>query len=180
MSEPRRAYATTPIEPGDPEAGFSCGKRALDDYFARHALANDEAGIGRAYVLRREPGEPVELPGVLGYYTLSMALADSSPVSSLLEAKLPRYPMPVALVGRLAVDLRARGRRVGEKLLVDALNRIVDASRIIGCLGVIVDAKDPDGEGFYSKYGFVSIAADGWPKRMFLPMATAISALGDD
>ena len=62
MSEPRRAYATTPIEPGDPEAGFACGKRALDDYFARHALANDAVGIGRAYVLRREPGESVDLP----------------------------------------------------------------------------------------------------------------------
>jgi predicted N-acetyltransferase YhbS len=52
--------------------------------------------------------------------------------------------MPVALIGRLAIEHRAQGRRLGEKLLIDALRRIVDAATMLGCMGVIVDAKDED------------------------------------
>lgn len=57
MSEPDPPYITSAIEPDDPKAGFASGTRALDDYFARFALANDRAGVGREYVLRRRPGD---------------------------------------------------------------------------------------------------------------------------
>ncbi len=158
------------ISADDIANGFRCGKRPLDDYFARHALPNDEAGIGRAYVLRRAEGDDAVLPPVLGYYTLSMAVVASDEAGAVLAKKLPKYPMPVALIGRLAVDERARGRRLGETLLIDALSRIVTAADILGCLGVIVDAKDADAEGFYAKYDFVALTMDGWPRRMFLPI----------
>jgi hypothetical protein len=107
-------YATVRIEPDDAASGFSCGRHPLDDYFRRHAVANDRSGISRAYVLRRGDSDPPELPDVLGFYTLSMALAESTSVAKVLDAKLPRYPMPVALIGRLAIDTRAQGRRLGE------------------------------------------------------------------
>jgi hypothetical protein len=100
MSESESAYVTTPIEPADIKTGFSCGKRALDDYFARRAAPNDLAGIGRAYVLRRGPDDDVALPTVLGFYTLSMANAESAQVAKVVEKKLPKYAMPVALIGR--------------------------------------------------------------------------------
>ena len=58
MSESGSSYVTSPIEPDDTTSGFSCGKHPLDDYFSRHALANDRTGIGRAYVLRRAAGDP--------------------------------------------------------------------------------------------------------------------------
>lgn len=181
MSEPAPNYVTSPIEPADVGAGFSCGKHPLDDYFARHALANDRAGVGRAYVLRRAAGDDVaELPSVLGFYTLSMALADAAQVSRVLEKKLPKYPMPAALIGRLAVDRRAQGRRLGEKLLLDALRRVVDAATIVGCTGVIVDAMDADAEQFYANYDFVTVSAEEWPHRMFLPVATARAVFSDE
>jgi hypothetical protein len=60
------------------------------------------------------------LPEVLGFYTLSMALLEGAEAAKVLAKKLPRYPMPVALIGRLAVDERAHGRRLGETLLIDA------------------------------------------------------------
>ncbi len=169
-------YATVRIESEDAASGFRCGKHALDDYFARHALANDLAGIGRAYVLRRF-GDDETLPRVLGYYTLSMASVASEGVAAAFVKKLPRYPMPVALIGRLAVDERARGRRFGEKLLVDALHRVVNASDLLGCLGIVVDAKDEAAERFYAGYDLVPLQAEGWPRRMFLAIATAKSAL---
>lgn len=77
MSEPKPTYITTTIEVEDTTSGFSCGTHALDDYFARHAVPNDRANIGRAYVLRRGPSDPDELPVVLGFYTLSMGSAES-------------------------------------------------------------------------------------------------------
>src|SRR5258708_24447299 len=113
MSEPDAAYKTSRIEDADAKSGFSCGKHALDDYFARHALGNDRAGIGRAYVLRRATGDPPDLPSILGFYTLSMAVAESAQLAAALQAKLPKYPMPVALIGRLAVDQRATHRGLG-------------------------------------------------------------------
>lgn len=87
--------------------------------------------------------------------------------------------MPVALIGRLAVDQRAQGRRLGETLLLDALHRVVDAARLLACLGIIVDAKDADAATFYSKYDFVALTEDGWPRRMFLHIATARAAFVD-
>lgn len=176
MSEASAPYITTPIKPADVKAGFSCGKPALDDYFARHAITNDAAGIGRAYVLRRGEGAAAALPAVLGFYTLSMALAESAAVSQALKKKLPKYPMPVALIGRLAIDRRAQGRRFGEKLLIDALRRVVDAASIVGCTGIIVDAKDEDAERFYVKYDFTTVTLEGPPRRMFLPIGTARAA----
>jgi GNAT superfamily N-acetyltransferase len=179
MSEASSRYLTEPIVPADARAGFSCGKHALDDYFARHAVSNDAAGIGRAYVLRRGDGDDPTLPVVLGFYTLSMALAEAVAVSKLLKKKLPKFPMPVALIGRLAVDQRAQGRRLGEKLLLDALRRVVDAANIVGCTGTIVDAKDEDAARFYANYDFTTLTIDGWPRRMFLPLGTARAAFAD-
>lgn len=173
MTQSGSPYITTQIEPEDVSSGFSCGKHPLDDYFKRHALPNDRAGIGRAYVLRRRQDDPSELPRVLGYYTLSMALAESAQLAPVLEKKLPRYPMPVALIGRLAIDTRAQRRRLGEALLVDALRRVVDVAAIVGCTGVVVDAKDEDAERFYQGYDFVTITADAWPHRLFLSIASA-------
>ncbi len=170
-------YATSPIETADASSGFRSGTHPLDDYFRRHAAENDAFGIGRAYVLRRAPDQEPDLPAVLGYYTLSMALVASADIAEALERKLPKYPLPVALIGRLAVDERARGRRLGERLLIDALRRIADASEIIGCVGAIVDAKTEAAEAFYAKYDFTTILADGWPRRMFLPMHTIKAAL---
>jgi GNAT superfamily N-acetyltransferase len=176
MSESESPYVTTPIEPAHARAGFSCGKHALDDYFRRHAVPNDAAGIGRVYVLRRGPTDDAALPDVLGFYTLSMANAESAQVAAVIKKKLPRYPMPVALIGRLAIDHRVQGRRLGERLLLDALHRVVDAAAIVGCTGVIVDAKDADAERFYAKYDFVTVTDEDWPRRMFLPIDTAREA----
>ena len=63
---------------------------------------------------------------------------------------------------------------------MDALHRIVDAATLVGCTGIIVDAKDDDAERFYVKYDFVTVTADDWPGRLFLPIATARAAFADD
>lgn len=76
--------------------------------------------MGRTHVVEASAADLQSgLPAVLGFYTLSMASVTSQEAASVLERRLPRYPMPVALIGRLAVDERARGRRHGETLLID-------------------------------------------------------------
>jgi hypothetical protein len=60
---------------------------------------------------------------------------------------------------------------------MDALRRVADAANMIGCTGVIVDAKDEGAERFYSKYDFVTIDGETWPHRMVLPIATMRLAL---
>ena len=171
-------YATSRITEADAASGFRCGKHPLDDYFSRHAVKNDQTSVGRAYVLRRGDDDDAMLPAVFGFYTLSMASVSSEQAATVLRMKLPKYPMPVALIGRLAVDERARGggRRLGGRLLLDALRRGVDAAELLGCVGIIVDAKDADGEAFYAKYDFVTVTAQ-WPRRMFLSIDTARDAL---
>lgn len=106
-----------------------------------------------------------------------MAVVGSAEVAPHLAGKLPKYPLPVALIGRLAVDERAQGRRIGERLLIDAMRRVVDAAELVGCVGIIVDAKDESAEAFYVKYDLVSLATEGWPHRMFIALATVRAAL---
>lgn len=168
MAEP--SPGVRPITEADAASGFRCGKHPLDDYFARHAVANDRSGVSKAFVLpgHVEAGEPE----VLGYYTLSMALLGSAEASAVLRTRLPRYPMPVALIGRLAVHEQARGRGLGEMLLGDAFDRILAISDQIGCLGVIVDAKDEGAEKFYQKYAFTTVEETEFPRRMFLPLGS--------
>ncbi len=63
---------------------------------------------------------------------------------------------------------------------MDALQRVVDASTIIGCLGIVVDAKDEDAMRFYEKYDFASLVDEDWPRRMFMPIGTARAAFDED
>ena len=148
----------------------------LNDFLARHALGNDRRGLGKTFVLR-PPGDADDLPPVLGFYTLSMATLDSSAASPHVTGKLPRYPIPVALIGRLAIERRAQRRGYGELLLGDALARVQAAAGQVGCLGVIVDAKDEAAERFYQQYGFHLLAgSDAYPRRLFLPMSTVAAA----
>ncbi len=170
----RRVVKT--IDPLDAKSDFSCGRSDLDLYLRRHALSNDARGIGRTYVLRRGDDDDPDLPLVLGFYTLSIAIIESSQIAAVDQERFPKYPLPVALIGRLAVDARAQGRGFGELLVLDALRRVIDAARILGCLGVVVDAKDRAAESFYSKYDFIPVGGDAWPKRLYLSMSTIHAA----
>ena len=165
---------TRPITEEDARSGFTCGEPALDAFFSRHAVGNDRQGIGTTFVLG---GAADDEPAVLGFYTLSMASVSADQIAPALQGRLPRYPLPVALIGRLGVHRDAQGRRLGQRLLGDALRRVLAAASQVGCVGVIVDAKHEQAEGFYLKHGFVLIDETTWPHRLFLPMATIQAGL---
>ena len=161
-----------PIQATHPLGDFDSGEPQLDAFLQRHALGNDAHGIGRTYLLLRGPADPVGLPAVIGFYTLSMADVASAALRPHERHHLPGYDLPIGLIGRLAVDRNARGRGFGQVLLIDALGQIATASLLLGCLGVAVDAKHESARDFYRHFGFVELNEAGWPRRMYLPMAT--------
>ena len=108
---------------------------------------------------------------VVGYYTLSASLLDARELPDDLARKLPRYPhLPVTLLGRLAVDQRAKGKGVGEFLLMNALHRCAQAATDIASMAVLVDAKDDAPDAFYRHCDFLPLQQQ--PRRLFLPMKT--------
>ncbi|HXG65015.1 MAG TPA: GNAT family N-acetyltransferase [Blastocatellia bacterium] len=138
---------------------FDCGEPSLNTYLRQYARQNDERGLGRTYVAV-EPGET----RVEGYYTLSTGAVTFEQVPE----KLPRYPIPVVHMGRLAVDLRAQGKGLGELLLIDALKRAAQAAEQLGIYAVEVRALNERARDFYLKYGFTPLLDD--ELHLYLPM----------
>jgi len=148
---------------------FSCGYSQLDEYLTRFAKANHKKGIGKTFVLLSDSL-------VAGYYTVSMGEIQFSSIPENLRAGLPKYPIPVARIGRLAVHAGFQGKGFGKYLLIDALRRIVDASQTIAAYAVVVDAKDDSSKAFYTRYGFASYEDESL--SMFLSLATFKDAYG--
>lgn len=125
---------TDPISDGDAAADFDCSTPELNTFFASRAFQNDRRGIGKTFVLRRGEDEG-DLPPIIGLYTLSMAGLEGGKLPRRHRENLPKYPLPVALIGRLAVDKRAKGRGYGDVLMGDAFTRVLTAAKTIGCFG---------------------------------------------
>lgn len=162
------------ITPNDLVADFDCGVHALNDFLKRHALRNSQSAdsVGKTWLLHRAPEDPVALPTVLGFVTLSMSHVSSEQVGQILGKRLPLYPSPVALIGRLAVDRRARGLKLGRILLREAFSHVLAASRHLGCVGVLVEAKDEKALGFFEHAGFTCLDQTEWPRPLYLPLST--------
>ena len=139
---------------------FDCGEPSLNEYLQRFARQNAELFLGRTYVLV-VPGQA----RIEGYYTIS---GGSIARGELPEKRLPRYPVPVVLMGRLAVDRQAQGRGFGELLLLDALKRAAQLAQHLGIYAVVVDALNERARNFYRRYGFAETVDD--PMRLYLPI----------
>lgn len=148
-------------------ASFDCGEPSLNEYLQRFARQNAELFLGRTYILV-VPGQP----RIEGYYTIS---SGSMARTALPEKRLPRYPVPVVLVGRLAVDQTAQGQGFGELLLLDALKRSAQLAQHLGIYAVVVDALNESACHFYRKYGFVETMDD--PMRLYLPIKRVLQTV---
>jgi ribosomal protein S18 acetylase RimI-like enzyme len=152
-----------PLDTHHDRAAFSCGEPALDDYLLRQASQDIRRRVAQVFVaLGAAPGQ------IAGYYSLSAASFQKDRLPVALAKRLPHYPVPAALLGRLAVDRSQQGRGFGEILLLDAMRRVLKASRTIAIFALIVDAKDEKAQRFYERYGFQAFASE--PRRLFLPL----------
>lgn len=141
---------------------FECGSAALDRYVRELVTQDIRRRVAACFVM-------LDDDVVAGYYTLSaasVALADLPPA---IARKLPRYPsIPAVRMGRLAVDMKYRGRRLGAALLVNALQRAAKSE--IPAVAMVVDAKDETAAAFYRHFGFMQLADN--PLALFLPLAS--------
>ena len=148
-----RTFRIEAIAAGHDRAAFDCGHPFLNTYLARFARQNDRRGLARAYVLVPEPeGNPVH-----GYYTLTSGAVAFANIPSGLRPGLPKYPIPVARIGELAVDHRQRGQGFGADLLLDAISRIARASEQVAIWAIIVDPIDQQAASFYLHHGFQTL-----------------------
>lgn len=148
---------------------FSCGQPPLDEYIRRYASQDVRRNVARVFMATPE-GDSRHLAG---FFTLSAGSVSCSELPELLAKKLPRYPVPVALIGRLAVDTEFQGKGLGSILLADACQKVANASTMLAVAGIVVDAKDAASAGFYRHFGFQPLP--GQPARLLLP-ATALCA----
>lgn len=145
---------------------FDCGNRDLNQYLTQYARQNDQLGINKAFVATK-----TDTPLVIdGYYTISSCVIDFESLPEDNRQRLPAYPIPAALIGRLAVDISCQGQGLGTELLVNALLRIVKASKEIGIYAVRVDAIDDKAKQFYLKHEFIPF--EDSPLSLFLPLKT--------
>jgi predicted GNAT family N-acyltransferase len=116
------------------------------------------------YVLSNQEKE------VIGFYSLSAMSFSFESLPENLQHRLPHYPVPAVLIGRLAVTKSIQNQGFGCRLLMDALTRILLANQSVGIYSALVDAKDNNAKSFYEKYGFIAFKDN--PFKLFLPLKT--------
>lgn len=147
-------------------ASFRCGKLPLDEFIQTLVTQYERRRLGKTFVAVR----PHDLTTVVGYYTLASGAVACANLPADVARKLPQHPIPVVLLARLAVDKSVQGRRVGEALLTDALQRAAGLSKSLGVFAI-----DEQAAAFYAKYSFTPLLDD--PKHLFLPISTIEAAL---
>jgi GNAT superfamily N-acetyltransferase len=168
MESPKKRWDFLSIDRKYQRDHFDCGNSILDDYLKRYARQNHEGGIAKTFVAV----DRSELSKIDGFYTVSASDIEFESLPESTRKKMPAYPIPAILIGKLAVDKSAQGQGLGGELLVDALLRSVKIAQEIGVFAVRVDAIDLKAKEFYLKYEFIALQDE--PLKLFLPIKTII------
>lgn len=147
---------------------FASGKPSLDDWLKKRALANQRSDATRIYVI-------CDGAAVIGYYAIATASIAHADALSRVKRNMPD-PIPMAVIARLAVDLRCQSKGIGAGLLKDALLRIVQAADQIGIKGVLADALHEKLCSFYERFGFRP--SPSLPLRLIVTVADLRNSLG--
>jgi hypothetical protein len=159
------SYLTVCLRSSHKKELFSCGKPLLDSYLHKQAKQDVQRRLSVCFIL------PDIDNSVKGYYTLSSSSIEKKWLPEETAKKLPPayLDLPVILLGRLAIDTKYQGQKLGELILLDALKRAYKSSKDVGSMAVVVDPLDEQAQKFYEKYEFILLQDGG---KMFLPMAT--------
>ncbi len=156
------------LNPEHDLAAFDSGVPALDDWLKRRALANEQAGASRTYVVCAGNR-------VVGYYALATGGVAQAAATGRVRRNMPD-PVPVMVLGRLAVDQAYHDRGLGAGLLRDAILRTRQAAELGGLHAILVHAISEEAKRFYERHGFVESPSD--PMTLMITVADANKALG--
>lgn len=126
---------------------FSSGEPTLDDWLKRRALKNDRNNASRTFVVHQNNK-------IVGYYCLATGSVEINNVPSKIKRNMPN-PIPVMVLGRLAVDTGYQELGIGKGLLKDAILRTFNVSQNVGIKALLVHALSDSAKHFYKRYGFV-------------------------
>ena len=148
---------------------FDCGQPELNRFLIRHALQAQQVNSSQTYV---------GLSGktVIGFYTIVAGEVQHADAPARVVKGMPRYPIPLLVLARLAVHGDWQGRGIGAGLLLDALGRTLQAADIVGARALAVHAKDDSAASFYRHFGFMPSPTD---KRHLFLLIKDIRAASD-
>lgn len=151
------------LNAGHDLAAFDSGVPSLDDWLRKRALANEDAGASRTYVITAGGR-------VIGYYALATGAVAQHDATGKVRRNMPD-PIPVMVLGRLAVDRSYQRRGLGVALLRDAVLRTLQAAAIGGIRAILLHAISDDAKRFYERCGFIESPVD--PMTMMISIADA-------
>ncbi|MBN2886165.1 MAG: GNAT family N-acetyltransferase [Chromatiaceae bacterium] len=143
--------------------GFDCGRTELNNWLARIARQHQDKGLSKTFVAVQKSAPS----SILGYYALTLTEVDTSALPEHQSRRLPRI-IPGVRLGRLAVSRRHQGKRLGELMLMNAIERVEAIRAHAGAVGLFIDAIDEQAAGFYRRYGAVPF--HDAPLKLFLPL----------
>ncbi len=155
------------LRPDHDLSSFDSGTPVLDDWLRRRALPNQESGASRTYVIRAGKR-------VVGYYALAAGAVAQAEATGRTRRNMPD-PVPVMVIGRLAIASSYQGRGLGRALLRDAILRTMQAADIAGIRALLVHAISEDAKRFYERCGFQPSPVD--PMTLMITMGDAQQAL---
>ncbi|MGA2453983.1 MAG: GNAT family N-acetyltransferase [Solirubrobacteraceae bacterium] len=150
-------------------SSFGCGNEPLDRWLVRYAGQNERRDAARSFVATSDGH------AVCGYYTLLAGQLEHRGATPAVRKGLSRhFPIPVAILARLAIDSRHQGRGLGAALLDDALGRVCLAAKQVAVRAVVVHALDESAAAFYERFGFKPLSAT--PRTLMVTLAALRSA----
>jgi GNAT superfamily N-acetyltransferase len=132
---------------------FTCGQPELDRFLTRHALQAQQANSSQTYVA-------IDDNEVIGFYTIVAGEVQHAEAPERVVKGMPRHPIPLLVLARLAVHTNAQGRGIGAGLLLDALGRTLQVADVVGVRALAVHAKDDRAVAFYQHFGFTPSTTD--------------------
>jgi len=161
MTREERISAPEHLTEAHDVSSFDSGVPVLDDWLKKRALANEERGASRTYVVTAGGR-------VVGYYALAAGAVAQQQATGRIRRNMPD-PIPVMVLGRLAVDQAFQGKGLGAPLLRDSVLRTRQAADVIGIRAMVVHAISADAKRFYERYGFTESPMD--PMTLMITLA---------
>jgi predicted N-acetyltransferase YhbS len=146
-----KLHAPQPLTADHQVDAFKCGETSLEEWLKRRALLNQTNGASRTFVVVDES------QSVMGYYALAAGAVHHQDATRSIRQNMPD-PLPVMVLARLAVDMRAQGMKLGAGLLRDAVERSLAVAQNAGVRALLVHALHERAKGFYMHYGFQASA----------------------